>query len=108
MILGTKIITTVFFYGYAREGIVVIPVFALLLALLADKVLLASPWSNNLPESSEKRRWFYGALLVSLALIAIEGIRWSSGQVIRLDGVEVHAVEPFPATDYQQRRLRID
>lgn len=106
-LLVTKLTTTVMFYGYAREGLVVIPVFALLMALLINRVLLANRHPETLPHPEEKRRWFYGALILTLALISVEGIRWSSEPLLRLDGIAVGAQEPFPVKDYQQHRLTV-
>lgn len=108
MILGTKVITTVLFYGYAREGLVVIPVFALLLALLVCKLLPAGSPSTDLPDSTATRTWLYGVLILSLTLVAIEGTRWSSRPAIHLDGVEVGVMALFPASDNQQHHLTID
>jgi hypothetical protein len=108
MILGTKVITTLLFYGYAREGLVVIPVFALLLALLVCKLLPAGSPSTDLPDSTATRTWLYGVLILSLTLVAIEGTRWSSRPAIHLDGVEVGVMALFPASDNQQHHLTID
>jgi hypothetical protein len=109
LLLTTKTLTTLAFFGYAREGAVLIPVFALSLALLAARGL--SPQS---PPAGDARRpatilpWFRMCLALALILIAIEGYRSYSAPAVRLDGRLVGTASPFPEPDYEVRRLEVE
>jgi len=108
LFLATKVIATVGFYGYAREGVVVIPVFALLLGLLITRGLTWLPGLQALASTSPRvRRWFLLRSALALMLIAVEGLRWNSEPAVTLDGREVGAVDPFPGPEYEERRLRV-
>ncbi len=108
LFLATKVIATLGFYGYAREGAVVIPVFALLLGLLAARGLpRLSGFPGRASTAPSVRRWLLVSCVLALMLIAVEGFRWNSGPVVTLDGREVGAVDPFPGTEYKERRLRV-
>jgi len=109
LLLATKVITTVAFYGYAREGAVVIPVFALLLGLLAARGLpRLRPSTGRTHFLPRVRSWLLASCVLALVLFAIEAYRWISEPVVTLDGLEVGAVEPFPGAEYQQRLLRVE
>jgi hypothetical protein len=105
--LATKLITTVAFFGYAREGAVVIPVFALSLGLLARQ-----GWSHlagvlhSPREVSLRRAGLAGLGLLAAVLVTVEGLRWHSKPVFTLDGREVGAEDPFPGADHEERWLR--
>jgi hypothetical protein len=104
----TKIITTVGFYGYAREGVVLIPVYALLVGFLCMRLLSRYSWFPVWfkPNPNAGRiLWISGVL--AIALIAIEGNRWLSAPVITLDGRDVGQADPFPATQYRERLLGV-
>jgi hypothetical protein len=108
LLLATKAITTLAFFGYAREGAVVIPVFAMLLGLLVTRGL---PDLAGFPKRTSAypaaRRWVWASCLLALGLIAIEGARWVSEPVFILDGHEIGAGDPFPGMEYAERRLQI-
>ena len=109
LLLSTKVITTLGFYGYAREGAVVMPVFALLVGLVAVRGLprvLRLTHPDTIHTNIQK--WLRQSCIFALILIAIEGTRWLSDPVINLDGQEVGVVEPFPGMDYQERQLRVN
>jgi len=101
LLLATKVITTVAFFGYAREGAVVIPVFALLIGLIAGRGI------PRLAAISEARRWFLASCALALVLVAVEAYRWHSQQVVTLDGRQVGVGSPFPEPDYEDRRLEV-
>ena len=104
----TKIITTVGFYGYAREGVVLIPVYALLVGFLCVKVLPRFSWFPvRLKPNPDAGRVLWVSGVLAIALIAVEGSRWLSAPVITLDGRDVGQVDPFPATQYRERLLRV-
>jgi hypothetical protein len=45
--------------------------------------------------------------MLAAVLIVIEGHRWISKPVLSLDGLEIGVVEPFPATQYRERHLKV-
>ena len=106
LLLATKMLMAVAFFGYAREGATVIPVIAVLAALAAKRCLGAS-WSPVRAAVQSPERWLLAGLLAGLILIGIEGFRWSVGPVVTLDGREVGKMDPFPESDYQDRRLQV-
>ncbi len=108
LLLATKVITTLAFYGYAREGAVIIPVFALLLGLLIVRGFSGlSGSTSHAGANLEFKRWLRVSCVMALILIAVEGFRWNSEPVVTLDGREVGVVDPFPGTEYEERQLRI-
>jgi len=108
LLLATKVIATLAFFGYAREGAVVIPVFALLLGLLVARGLPRFPgFPARISTPPSIRRWLQVSCALALILIAIEGFRWNSEPVVTLDGRQVGAGDPFPGTEYEERRLQV-
>ena len=105
LLLGTKLIVSLAFFGYAREGAVVIPVLALAAGLFAARTL---PRLAGRVSAAGSRRWVWAAGLAALTLVAIEGARWMSEPVVTLDGRETGRADPFPSMEYQERRLRVD
>jgi len=106
-LLATKLITTVAFFGYAREGAVVIPVFALSLGLLARQGWSCLAGALQRSRDVSLRRAGLASLgLMAAVLVTVEGFRWHSRPVITLDGREVGAEDPFPGADHEERRLR--
>ena len=106
LLLTTKMLMAVAFFGYAREGATVIPVIAVLIALAAERCLGAS-WSPVRFAAQSPQRWLLASLLAGFGLIGIEGLRWSVGAIVSLDGREVGEMDPFPESDYQNRRLQV-
>lgn len=108
LLAATKLITTVGFYGYAREGVVLIPVYALLVALLVTRGLPAMTWfPMRFKAAPGAGRILWISYAVALALVAVEGYRWNSKPVLTLDGQPVGIAEPFPATEYRERQLQV-
>jgi hypothetical protein len=109
LLLVTKLVSTLAFFGYAREGAVLIPVFALCLGVVAARMLPASalPGSRSdvLPST---RPWLAVCLALALILVAVEGYRSYSAPGVRLDGRLVGAASPFPEPDYEVRRLEVE
>jgi hypothetical protein len=104
---ATKLVATVAFFGYAREGAVLIPVLALSCALLVGRGLLPlRGFAGRGHVLTDPQRWFVAAGL-GLALLATEAYRWHSDPVVRLDGRVVGVDQPFPEPDYRVRRLEV-
>jgi len=108
LLAATKIITTAGFYGYAREGVVLIPVYALLLGLWLTRGLPAYAWFPwRFKTTPDAGRILRISCVLALVLVAVEGYRWNSKPVLMLDGQQVGVLEPFPATEYRDRRLQV-
>ena len=105
-LLVTKVVVSLVFFGYAREGATVIPVLAVLGGLAAARCLGAS-WSPVRAAVESPQRWLLAGLLAAFVLIGIEGVRWGVGPVVILDGRAVGKVDPFPESDYQDRRFEV-
>jgi hypothetical protein len=101
--LASKVVVTVAFFGYARQGATVIPVVALLAALGLGRWL---PESEPIPAA--RRHWLRGAAAAGLVLLALEGLRWGLGPQVRLDGRQVGASDPFPVDEYVERRVEVE
>jgi hypothetical protein len=98
LLLGAKLVTTLFFFGYARTGAAVVPAVAVLVGLAAERWLLR-PLSE--------RRWIAAGLVVLGLGVAIEGARWASRPRIAIDGRPITAT-PEPADDHGERRVEIE
>ena len=107
MLLSTKLVTTILFYGYAREGVVVFPIFALLIALLITRWLSLYSTSNRLLTDQNKYVWRKSIFLLMVAGIATEGFRFLSAPTIRLDGYTVNVVEPYAPSESEPHRLTV-
>ena len=79
---------------------------AVLSGLAAERCLGAS-WSPVRAAVQSPQRWLLAGLLAGFVLIGIEGFRWSVGPVVTLDGREVGEMDPFPESDYEDRRLQV-
>jgi hypothetical protein len=108
LLAATKLVSTVGFFGYAREGAVLIPLLALLAALLATRglqgVTRRPAYAGNARVSA---RAVWVSLLLAAMLAAVEGVRWASGPVVLLDGRQAGVIEPFPAGEYRPRQLQV-
>ena len=108
MLLTTKLVTTTMFYGYAREGVVVFPIFALLLALLVSRALSLYSSNSNLFIDGGRRACRLGALLILGSMIAVESIRFISAPTIWLDSSKVGVVEPYAPLESEPHRLKVN
>lgn len=99
LLLASKLLVTVLFFGYARQGAACIPALAPLAALAIDRWLVAPA----------ARRWAQAprlaAAVVAAAGLGIEAQRLLDPPVLRLDGVAVTARDPLAADDHAAHRL---
>jgi hypothetical protein len=96
--LASKVVVTVTFFGYARQGAVVIPVVALLAALVLERWLF-----SRLPSRVPTRL----AILLLLG-VGAEAARSVSRPVVRIDGLSVGEVDPFPPGEHRERRVEVE
>jgi hypothetical protein len=82
LFLGCKVLVTLAFYGYARQGASTIPVIALLLVLAAGR------W---LPAAADSRKWLKIALVGSLVVVGVEALRWLRPPELFVDGQPIVA-----------------
>jgi hypothetical protein len=92
---------TVLFFGYARQGAVVIPVVALLASLAAERWVLARVAR---PGGSRVPRFAIAVLLVGVGL---EAARFFAKPGVSIDGRTAGATDPFPADDHRYRRIEV-
>jgi hypothetical protein len=99
--LASKLVVTVAFFGYARQGAAVVPVVAVLLALGAERWL-----------SRPAARAPLLVALVAAALLAVEGARFLSAPRLTLGGLPAGASDPLApgraADEHRQVRLRVE
>ena len=94
--LLTKLVATLAFFGYARQGATLVPVLALALALLVE------PYWERLP----KGRVPQGALACGLLLVVLEGVRFLSPPEVRIDDrPAVTAGDPWPLAHHRDRQI---
>jgi len=91
LFLAMKVIATLGFFGYAREGAVLIPVLALMLGLLADRTLPRTGFRHGVQ----------AAFLAAAILLAVEGYRWMSGPQVIVDG-------QVDGSEYEERLIRVE
>ena len=92
--LATKLLVTVAFFGYARQGAAVVPVVALLMGLALDRLV--------------PRRWGRTALAAWMALtVGLEAARLLRGPEVLLDGLPITAGDPFPADLHRDQRIEV-
>ena len=108
MLLATKLATTVLFYGYAREGVVVFPIFALLLALLITRLLSLHSTNSNFLIDGGRHVCRVATLVLLASMIAVESFRFISAPTIQLDGYKVGAPEPFQLSESEPHRLSVN
>ncbi len=97
--LASKIVVTAAFFGYARQGAVVIPVVGLLVALALERWL-----PTRLPARVPTRL----TVLLLLFGVGAETARFLSRPVVRVDGLSVGKVDPFPPGDHRERRVEVE
>jgi hypothetical protein len=102
LLLASKLLVTVLFFGYARQGAACIPALAPLAALAIDRWLLvpAARRSARAPRLA-------AALLVLLGL-GMEAQRFLDPPVLRLDGSPITARDPLAAEDHAVHRLTVE
>jgi len=93
LFLASKVLVTLAFFGYARQGALIVPVLALLAALAVERWV---PAATRLAP----------ALLLTVALLAEAG-RALARPEMRLDGQPVGASDPVPPDDPRAVELSV-
>jgi hypothetical protein len=99
LFLASKVVATVLFFGYARQGGCVVPVVALCAAMAAERLERRSPrLARALP-----------VLVLGLlaALVGTETARWARPPVPTVDGRRIETVDPFRDL-HRDQRVRFD
>jgi hypothetical protein len=106
VLLLSKVVVAVAFFGYARQGATVIPVVALLVCLGAEP--LVSRLRTRLDRSPG---WARGRRLAvpaaALLLLAVEVGRWVARPEVRIDRTPVGAIDPQPPADHRDRQIEV-
>lgn len=94
LFVASKVVVTLAFFGYARQGALIAPALALLAAL---------PFAARL-EGVPLRAVARGALVAALLLVALEGARALRPPQVTLDGRSIEAGDPFPPDHHRVLR----
>jgi hypothetical protein len=100
LFLGSKVIITILFFGYARIGATVTPVVFLLGAL----AVTAGTQRPAKGRRSHATRW---AAVVVVLIVLLEGFRCISGPRITIDGQAIDAGDPFAGPVHVDRRIEV-
>ncbi len=98
LFLGSKVLVTLAFYGYARQGASTIPVLAFLLVLAVER------W---LPRATDDRRWLRIALVGSLVVVGVEALRGLRSPELFVDGRPIVSGAWPGADDHQAHEVRV-
>lgn len=98
--LASKVVVTVAFFGYARQGALAIPVLALLAALAVER------WPISRALSRVPTARFTIVLL--LLGVGAEAARVASRPEVRIDGLPAGRVDPIPSDDHRARRIEVE
>ncbi len=113
LFLVSKVLVTLAFYGYARQGASVAPVVAMLLVCGAAGALgrFGNVAAGPVPAAASGRRKlgrYVSAPVVALLLaVGIEAARWASRPQLLLDGRPVAGRDPWPAGDHGEHLLTV-
>lgn len=99
---ASKLVVTLLFFGYARQGATAMPVLALLVALAVTAGVRRAH-----PSRSEEatRRWRLAVLTVALGLLAFEGQRYAAPPTLWIDGVAAGTQDPWPVEHHVPRQI---
>jgi len=97
--VASKVLVTVLFFGYARQGAMLVPVIALLAALAMERWVLP-----RAPKTLE-RHVLVAALL--LAPVVVESVRYIAQPAVTVDGQAVGPVDPFPPHEHRDQAVRV-
>jgi hypothetical protein len=101
-LLCSKLVVTVAFFGYARQGASVVPVVGLCLALVLGR-FFPSLLENS---AGSMKKVLRAALVVAVVFTGLEFMRWWHPPTIEVDGrAAVAAGDPWPLDRHEDRRL---
>jgi hypothetical protein len=104
--LLSQLAVCVAFFGYARQGVMVIPVVALLVGLAAER-WLPGVRKAAAGRPSTLRAGLKPVLATALLLVGIEGARWLWSPELVLDEIRIENSDPFPPGEHKVRRLEV-
>ena len=97
----SRVLVTAAFFGYARHGVLLVPVVALAVALAVRRLLAG----RRLVAGHDGRRASWLLWTGCLALLAAEAFRSTRGVRVELDGVEVEDADPFSPDVHVDRTI---
>jgi hypothetical protein len=100
-LLASKVVATVLFFGYARQGAMMTPVVALLAALAIERWAL--PFAAGL---TARRAAVLGAIVLA-GPVVLEGARWLSRPAVTIDGRAIGPADPFPAREHRDQAVDV-
>lgn len=109
LLLVTKTAVTLAFFGYAREGAVVIPVIGLLTGLLISRGL---DWIKRLfgrfSQPGSLSCCLGVSLVLALLLLTIETYRWSSEPAVTLSGAKQETTATLQGRDHEEIFIQVE
>jgi hypothetical protein len=105
-LLVSKVVVTIAFFGYARQGATVIPVVVLGSCLAIRWILGRLGLGATGPAG--RRRVMALACVLAVCLVGVESYRWLSRPVVRIDGRRIEAGDPWPVADHEDRRIEVE
>jgi hypothetical protein len=100
LFLASKLVVTVAFFGYARQGAAVVPVMALLVALTVKRWILRG-------KEPRPRVVLRGAVLLLALGVALETVRFAEKPGISIDGQPAGASDPLPPGENRPHAIRV-
>ncbi len=97
LLAATKVLATVFFFGYARHGAALVPV----VTLLAGSALCRVGRLELVPV----RKLLSVAGVVAAIALGTELAHWASPPALEIDGVSITRGDPHPLREHQDRRF---
>ena len=102
LFLLTRLVVTVAFFGYARQGAMAAPVVLLLIALAVERWL-----PRGLVAGVARRPHVLGSVLLAAA-VAAEYARWSARPQVLIDGeVVTSAADPVPLDVHRDHHVEV-
>lgn len=102
LFLASKVAATVLFFGYVRQGALVIPVVAVLAGLAAER------WVPARLAPRDRGRVPRFAAAVLLIGIGVEGARFFSRPLVQVDGLSAGEIDPFPPDEHRAHSIAIE
>ncbi len=105
LLLLSKVIVTVLFFGYARQGALVAPVLILLVVLAVERIA-SLPWF--VARSTVRKRVAVASWIALALLVGSDGLRCLNGVRRTMDGAVVGNQDPLPPGDHEERWIEFD
>jgi hypothetical protein len=104
LLLASKVAVTLAFFGYARQGALLIPVVCLLVALAAERFI---PPLRAADSAGGRLKLVRGLAGAALLMLGLETIRFISPPSIWIDGQPAGPRDPIPIDQHRDRIVEL-